>query len=440
MTPDFQNHRVSVLARESYTLESIRELKRFLYAHDVFHLQRLENGLYPAAATVSSTSYTGYSAVWIRDNVFVMYSCYLHNEFDACNKTLRTLFTYFGRHKFKFDKIIGFPHICHNVMQRPHVRFNGQTLDEFQQDWQHAQNDALGYFLWFSSKLIKEGVYSAEIHELELLSTFVEYFGAICFWKDPDSGHWEEERKVSASSIGVVVASLKAFLGVLGKYKEQRMYDNIASRLVPDDLVLHLIRKGEKMLVDILPNECIEVGKARRVDAALLFLMYPLGQITGSQANLVLNNIKHLLQGSIGISRYISDTFWCKNYDTMPEEIRTTISSERSEWFTGNGMLLSEGEEAQWCIFDSIISVIHATRFELTLDRIDLEMQTLYFNRSLAQLTSDTFVLGGMKCPELYYLHRSEYIPNDATPLLWSQANLRIAVRYMEKSLILITQ
>lgn len=440
MIPRFQNARVSDLARESYTLESILKIKEFLYAQNVFHLKRLENGLYPAAATVSSTSYTGYSAVWIRDNVFVAYSCYMHNEFDACNKTLCTLFSYFGRHKFRFDNIISLPHIAHDVMKRPHVRFNGQSLDEFEQDWQHAQNDALGYFLWLASKLIKEGCYSPEIHELELLSTIVKYFAAICFWKDPDSGHWEEERKVCASSIGVVVASLKAFLGVLRQYKAQLVSVDVAFRLVPDELVLHLIRKGEKVLADILPSECIEVGKARRADAALLFLLYPLGQVTGGKANLVLNNITQSLQGSIGISRYASDTFWCKDYDTVPEEIRTTISSERTEWLTRNGMVLSEGEEAQWCIFDSIVSVIHATRFELNLNSRDLELQTLYFNRSLAQLSPDTFMLGGMKCPELYYLHGSEYIPNDSTPLLWSQANLRIAVKFMEKSLILITR
>ena len=35
------------------------------------------------------------------------------------------------------------------------------------------------------------------------------YFQAIRYWQDEDSGHWEERRKIEASSIGAVVAGLR---------------------------------------------------------------------------------------------------------------------------------------------------------------------------------------------------------------------------------------
>lgn len=41
-----------------------------------------------------------------------------------------------------------------DAANRPHVRFDGRTLSEIGDErWAHAQNDALGYFLWLSSTL-----------------------------------------------------------------------------------------------------------------------------------------------------------------------------------------------------------------------------------------------------------------------------------------------
>ncbi|MGH2413276.1 MAG: hypothetical protein ACRDEA_06220, partial [Microcystaceae cyanobacterium] len=57
-------------------------------------------------------------------------------------------------------------------------------------------------------------------------------------------------------------------------------------------------------------------------------------------------------------------------------------------------------------------------------------------HRSLGQLTGKDCPFGEFKCPELYYLQDGQYIPNDVTPLLWTQANLSIALKMMEQSLI----
>ncbi|MDJ0677697.1 MAG: hypothetical protein QNJ36_20320 [Calothrix sp. MO_167.B42] len=64
------------------------------------------------------------------------------------------------------------------------------------------------------------------------------------------------------------------------------------------------------------------------------------------------------MRGDDGIRRYLRDSFWCRDYKDLPEEIRTSISSEREQWLREHGRELKEGEEAQWCIFDPVISVI----------------------------------------------------------------------------------
>jgi len=47
----------------------------------------------------------------------------------------------------------------------------------------------------------------------------------------------------------------------------------------------------------------------------------------------------------------------------------------------------------------------------------------------LGQITEE------FECPELYYIEDNQYVPGDVVPLLWTQANLRIALKIMEQSL-----
>src|SRR3569623_3758363 len=98
---------------------------------------------------------------------------------------------------------------------RAHIRFDGQTLHELPDEtWPHAQNDALGYFVWLVSSLARQRALRLSPEEAQTLLLFVRYFQAIRFWEAADSGHWEETPKVSASSIGTVLAGLRE-LGAL---------------------------------------------------------------------------------------------------------------------------------------------------------------------------------------------------------------------------------
>lgn len=423
------------LIKFRYTVHKLQELSTFLEAPKIFSFPTLENGLFSAAILSTENEYTGYANVWLRDNIYLAYSHYVSEQTEVAVSNVNTLITYLKKYKWRFEEIIEGRVNPDNVMERPHIRFNGHNLEEIDQEWNHAQNDALGYFLWFYCKLARENLLTPQPEDLEILALFPNYFQAIQYWNDEDSGHWEEDRKIESSSIGVVIAGLKE-LKLLLTDTPNASHCKYKDKLISVDFLDELINEGMESLNNILPSECIQPEpKTRRYDAALLFLIYPLEVIEGEMAEQILEDVIHNLQGDYGIRRYLGDSFWCRDYKDIPEEIRTTISTEREQWFKEHGRELRRGEEAQWCIFDPIVSAIFGLKFQKTYQSEYLEQQTHYFNRSLGQLTGKGCEFGEFKCPELYYLQNGQYVPNDATPLLWTQANLRIALKMMEQSL-----
>ncbi|MEM9907240.1 MAG: phosphorylase kinase, partial [Cyanobacteria bacterium P01_D01_bin.44] len=146
-----------------------------------------------------------------------------------------------------------------------------------------------------------------------------------------------------------------------------------------------------------------------------------------------LENVITHLQGDYGIKRYLGDSFWAADYKTKLSPETRTI--DFSDDMSARDALLTEGEEAQWCIFDPIVSVIFGLKYQTTGDPTYLDQQVLYFNRALGQLTAEDSTFGGFKCPELYYLENGQYVPNDVTPLLWTQANLLLAFQHLDNSL-----
>jgi phosphorylase kinase alpha/beta subunit len=185
-----------------------------------------------------------------------------------------------------------------------------------------------------------------------------------------------------------------------------------------------LVRYGLQTLHRQLPFESPPI---RKTDAALLFLMYPLGLIGPSGAirdrdiqDWILSMVRARLQGVIGIKRYIGDSYYCQDYDKwLSPEQRAADFSTRTEL---RDELLQPGCEAQWCLFDPLLSVIYGQK-NLLGEQLE------FLNRAIAQLTVDG------ACAELYYLKHGTYVPNEHTPLAWTQANLAIAVHELESSL-----
>ncbi len=411
----------------NYTLSELDRLETYLFERGVLSFQPLATGLYPAAQVDAATIKSGYHNVWVRDHVFVAHAHYVNGRGDAAVGVARGLFAFFSKDLFRFDDIIAGRVDRNAPMNRVPIRFDGASLSELPEKWSHAQNDALGYFVWLFCQLAAAGAIPLTDDGLALMEKFLAYFGAIRFWEDEDSGHWEEKRKIGASSIGVVVGGLEAMKAML---EASAAHDDFGPARIGRtvSLLADFIGRGRRTLDEILPAECVQAerGKRRRYDAALLFLVHPIGVVGQAMADRIVGDVAGHLQGDVGIRRYIGDSYWCADYRELfsPEE----RSGDFSENLERRDRYLKEGEEAQWCIFDPIMSAIYGDRYLRTGLASDIEKQIAYFNRSLGQITDK------LQCPEAYFIERGDYVPNDNTPLLWTQANLWLALKAMKST------
>jgi phosphorylase kinase alpha/beta subunit len=431
----FRNADIAQLARESYTADDLARLEGALRRHGTLDFVALPTGLFSASSAGERIAETGYGNVWVRDCVQVAHAHRVSGETAVAARAAGALLQFFDRHRHRFEDVIRGAVDPADAMRRPHIRFDGRTLAELPERWPHAQNDALGYFLWLYAHLALDGHVDHGERAASVLALFPRYFEAIRFWQDEDSGHWEEVRKVSASSIGTVVAGLEALVRLI-----ERAPGPFRGLGAGGDLLAataDLAARGRAALLAILPQECAQLApeKNRRYDAALLFLLHPLEVVDGPLASLVLHDVKHYLAGRFGVRRYLRDSYYAPDFDRdYSAERRTTDHS------AGTGerdVLLREvGEEAQWCIFDPMISAYHGARYLRTRSEEEYGHQVLHLNRSLAQITDD------WQCAELSYLQTldgaggiREYRPNRHLPLQWTQANLLVALEGLRASL-----
>jgi hypothetical protein len=422
MSATFHNQELQALACERYTVAQLARIRHILDEHKTLELTPLPTGLYPASRA-DAIGHSGYQNVWARDNVHIAHAQWESGRVDAAAAVATGLLAFYSKYRHRFAIIDPA-----DVMSRPHVRFDGLALEEIPGDqWPHAQNDALGYCLWLWARLASKGGLRLDGDQLTTMALLAKYFVAIRFWQDEDSGHWEETRKVSASSIGVVVAGLRAWRLFLAT----AALDNAAgaSRAELIAAADASIDNGLRALEAILPAECTQPSprQHRRSDAALLFLVYPLNVVDSPMAERILADIREHLQGDVGIRRYAGDSYWAPDYDTrLPADDLTRDYSNDLE--TRDALLDRPGAEAQWCIFDPLISAFYGRRFLASGDPADRAMQHRHFTRALAQVTRQ------WQCPELYYWRDGVLAHNPHTPLSWTQAHLMLASSIMQET------
>ena len=73
-------------------------------------------------------------------------------------------------------------------------------------------------------------------------------------------------------------------------------------------------------------------------------------------------------------------------------------------------------------------------RYEQTGESVDLARQVQAVQRSLGQLTRPEDRFPPYRCPESWFWEQGNWIPNDITPLLWTQANLIQALDSLQRS------
>jgi GH15 family glucan-1,4-alpha-glucosidase len=375
------------------------------------------NGIYAASASHAADATSGYQNAWLRDNVMVAFAKWQAGDAESAYGTARGLGKFLATQMPRMEAIIRKPAKKEEVHQRPHVRFDARTLRELKQAWPHAQNDSLGNAVWLRFRLANEEGRGLSPEECELYGLMAGYFRAIKYWADLDSGAWEEGRKLNSSSVGAVLAGLRE----MNKYMDGGKKLPGCTKAKLEGLVEH----GQQTLAAQLP---FEAPPERKSDAALLFLINPLEIVKDrGLSRIILSLVRARLMGRVGIRRYIGDSYFCQDYDEwFAPEARSADFSNRLDL---RDEFLAPGCEAQWCLFDSLISAIYGRRFAEQPEREALlQLQLEHLNRAIGQITA------AGECPEMYYLKKGVFTANEHTPLAWAQANLSLAVQQMEKS------
>jgi phosphorylase kinase alpha/beta subunit len=247
---------------------------------------------------------TGYDKSWLRDNFYETMAFEVIGDWKTVERTYRAILNIFLKYEDKIDWAIKEkPKETH---KRIHARFHPETFEEFWEEWGNKQNDAIGCILFRIGELEtrnKRSILKTNDH-IRIVNKLVRYLEANEYWRDLDSGIWEEWEELHASSIGACVAGLKA-----------------VRKLPHFEVSISLIREGEKALNELLPRE----SEKKFVDLALLSLIWPYDVVDDEQRDQILNNVEYHLKRERGVVRYKSDHYYNKNPDGVSEEAEWTF-------------------------------------------------------------------------------------------------------------------
>src|SRR3989338_90187 len=207
-----------------------------------------ESGLFAASKKGEGS---GYDKAWLRDNFYECLAFEVLGDYDTVRKTYRAILDIFLKHEYKIDHAIAKrPEHTHEYI---HPRYHPETFDEFWEEWGNKQNDSIGCILFEIGRLESRGISVVESEDdCRILQKLVWYLSTLEYWHDPDSGMWEENQELHASSVGACLAGLKSIRNVPGIE-------------VPDEL----IKKGEERLHTLLPRE----SDGKFIDLSLLSLI-----------------------------------------------------------------------------------------------------------------------------------------------------------------------
>lgn len=325
----------------------------------ICHLEQLrcKNGLFLASKKGVST---GYDKAWIRDNLYAMMGYELINP-DKAVKTIHALLDVLLKHEYKIDWAV--KKKPEHTYEYIHARYNPENFDEFWEEWGNKQNDAIGLFLFKIGDMTLKGLrIFRDNNDFRIIQKLINYLMSVEYWHDEDNGIWEEYAEVHASSIGACLAGLK-------KIKK-------AGFEVPD----FMINYGEESLKNLLPRE----SATKKVDLALLSLIYPYEIVDEKMRCIILENVEKILLRNNGVIRYLNDQYY------------------------HNGL-----GEARWTMGLPWLAIIH---------RIigSTEKYKHYLKLTLEAMNDN------LELPELYYAYSSKH--NENTPLGWAQSLLITAL------------
>lgn len=326
---------------------------------------RAPTGLFTASA---SDVTTGYNKAWLRDIYFMTLGFKYTGEMDVVCDTAKALLKILEKHK---EKITWASHNKppYETWQYIHARYNPETFDEYWEEWGNKQNDAVGEVLYLIADCENSGHSVIDNDEDKgLVQLLVNYLNNIEYWNDADSGIWEENQEVRASSIGSVVCALKC-----------------ASKLSYINIPEGAIEKGEQALRKLLPRETT----TRFCDLALLTLIFPFEVTTEEETKKILENVEYFLTRDLGVIRYRNDRYYNRNE------------------------LDGYSEEAEWSMGFAWLAIIYAKMS-------NVEKAKHYLECSEKTVNKDGLI------PELWYSHTEK--SNNNIPLGWAESMYVVAL------------
>jgi phosphorylase kinase alpha/beta subunit len=390
---------------------SAAEAKQLLAQNDCLSFPQLRSGLFPAANFDHfERDETGLANAWLRDTACIGIILLNSGKNEIVAKTARGVLNKLHETKDSFENIIKTGAVPDDDKTRPPVRYTGQeSVPRY--DWANAQNDALGYSLQLIGLAAKNNIIKLSNADISIIKLLVDYLAAVSYWQDAESGHWEEIKKVNASSIGTVLGGLR----------------QISSLVTDKNKVDMLIEKGTGALAAILPSESLTPGYERKVDAALIFLIEPQQVIKDNVAEQVILSAEQNLMGERGFRRYTGDSYWGPDYrEHFLTNDRAGDFSEPKDMAHRDKYLFAGGE-AQWTFFDPLVSAYYARRFQKSRKTEDATKAQIFMVRALKNIVEHQNTETGelvWRMPELFFLEKGEWVPNDHFGLLWAEANL----------------
>jgi GH15 family glucan-1,4-alpha-glucosidase len=337
---------------------------------EILKTLQADSGLFLASKSDVST---GYDKSWLRDNFYETIAFEVIGDWDTVEKTYDALVQIFIKHEEKIDWAI--KNKPTHTYQYIHARFHPETFDEFWEEWGNKQNDAIGCILFRIGELESHHKRSILKNDdyIRIINKLVKYLENIEYWVDKDSGMWEEDEELHASSVGACVAGLKSI-----------------NRLEKIEVSDSLIKNGEEALKELLPRE-----SARKfVDLSLLSLIWPYNVVDFEQRDQILENVEYHLLRERGVIRYKGDRYYNRNQDEV-------------------------SEEAEWTFGLAWLAIIYEKMG----------------NRDKAQeLIKDLIAVDTPEgIPELYFSNSPDY--NENTPLGWSESLFIVALFEMQERL-----
>lgn len=339
------------------------------------HLKILESLQYDTGLFAASKKEvtTGYNKAWLRDNFYECIAFEVLGDFKTVIKTYRAILDIFKKHEFKIDYAISRkPEYTHEYI---HPRYNPETFEEYWEEWGNKQNDSIGCVLFKIGELEKhhKGLIVADDDDRRVLQKLVWYLSTLQYWHDPDSGMWEENQEVHASSVGACLAGLESIQNVEGI-----------------DVPSELLKRGKEALRAMFPRE----SSGKFVDLSLLSLIWPYNVLTKKETNDILTNVEYHLLRERGVIRYKGDHYYNKNPDG---------------W----------SEEAEWTFGLSWLAIIYEKLG-------NIEKAKLFLEKAKKTITKDGLI------PELYFSNSKKF--NNNTPLGWSESLFIVALHNFNES------